>query len=100
MKLHHTRHHQGYVNGLNAAEKAYAETTSTREKIALQSALRFNGGGVFSRAASLSRLLMKYVLFSACFLGDVYEQDISTTRCFGPICRLSARMGGRLRTDL
>ncbi|KAN0079855.1 Manganese/iron superoxide dismutase [Tylopilus felleus] len=45
MKLHHTRHHLGYVNGLNAAEKAYAETTSTREKIALQSALKFNGGG-------------------------------------------------------
>ncbi|KAG6374170.1 Manganese/iron superoxide dismutase [Boletus reticuloceps] len=45
MKLHHTRHHQGYVNGLNAAEKSYTETSSTREKIALQSALKFNGGG-------------------------------------------------------
>lgn len=45
MKFHHTRHHQAYVNGLNAAEKAYAESTSTREKIALQSALKFNGGG-------------------------------------------------------
>ena len=45
MKLHHTRHHQAYVNGLNTAEKAYAESTSTREKIALQSALKFNGGG-------------------------------------------------------
>ncbi|KAG9308666.1 manganese superoxide dismutase [Chiua virens] len=45
MKLHHTKHHQGYVNGLNAAEKAYAESTSVQEKIALQSALKFNGGG-------------------------------------------------------
>jgi len=45
MKLHHTRHHQAYVNGLNAAEKAYAESTSTRQQIALQSALKFNGGG-------------------------------------------------------
>lgn len=45
MKLHHTKHHQGYVNGLNAAEKAYAESTSTRDKISLQSALKFNGGG-------------------------------------------------------
>jgi len=45
MKLHHTKHHQAYVNGLNAAEKAYAESTSTRDKISLQSALKFNGGG-------------------------------------------------------
>ncbi|KAI6025521.1 manganese superoxide dismutase [Pisolithus marmoratus] len=45
MKLHHTKHHQAYVNGLNAAEEAYAKSTSTKEKIALQSALKFNGGG-------------------------------------------------------
>lgn len=45
MKLHHTRHHQAYVNGVNAAEKAYTESTDVREKIALQSALKFNGGG-------------------------------------------------------
>ncbi|KAH9993435.1 Mn superoxide dismutase [Russula vinacea] len=45
MKLHHTKHHQAYVNGLNAAEEAYIKAPSTREKIALQAALRFNGGG-------------------------------------------------------
>ncbi|KAF8638367.1 hypothetical protein AX16_010514 [Volvariella volvacea WC 439] len=45
MKLHHTKHHQAYVNGLNAAEEAYAKTSSTKEQIALQSALKFNGGG-------------------------------------------------------
>lgn len=45
MELHHTKHHQAYVNGLNAAEEAYVKAPSTRERIALQAALRFNGGG-------------------------------------------------------
>ncbi|KAG1777935.1 Manganese/iron superoxide dismutase [Suillus placidus] len=45
MKLHHSKHHQAYVNGLNTAEQSYAKSPSVREKIALQSALKFNGGG-------------------------------------------------------
>jgi superoxide dismutase, Fe-Mn family len=46
MELHHTKHHQAYVNGLNAAEEAYLKAPSTRERIALQAALKFNGGGM------------------------------------------------------
>jgi Fe-Mn family superoxide dismutase len=45
MELHHSKHHQTYVNGLNAAEEAYAETDDVKQKINLQSALKFNGGG-------------------------------------------------------
>nr|QNM38109.1 Mn-SOD [Pleurotus tuber-regium] len=45
MKLHHQKHHQTYVNGLNAAEESYASAKTTKEQIALQSALKFNGGG-------------------------------------------------------
>ncbi|KAL5520492.1 hypothetical protein ACEPAG_9716 [Sanghuangporus baumii] len=45
MNLHHTKHHQTYVNGLNAAEEAYTKSQSIQEKVALQSALKFNGGG-------------------------------------------------------
>lgn len=48
MTLHHTKHHQAYVNGLNAAEESYATTDSTVKKISLQSALKFNGGGEYS----------------------------------------------------
>ena len=45
MELHHKKHHQTYVNGLNAAEEAYAKTDSPKDRIKLQSALKFNGGG-------------------------------------------------------
>jgi superoxide dismutase, Fe-Mn family len=45
MKLHHTKHHQAYVQGLNAAEEKYASTPDVKERIILQAALKFNGGG-------------------------------------------------------
>ncbi|KDR77172.1 hypothetical protein GALMADRAFT_246419 [Galerina marginata CBS 339.88] len=45
MKLHHDKHHQTYVTGLNTAEEAYAKADSTAKKISLQNALKFNGGG-------------------------------------------------------
>ena len=45
MELHHAKHHQAYVNGLNAAEEAYAKAPSPKDQIKLQSALKFNGGG-------------------------------------------------------
>jgi len=44
MELHHKKHHQTYVNGLNDAEKKYA-SAHLEERIELQKALKFNGGG-------------------------------------------------------
>lgn len=48
MQLHYTKHHQGYVNNLNTALEKYheAETKGDLEAmVALQQAIRFNGGG-------------------------------------------------------
>ncbi|KAG8979231.1 hypothetical protein FRB95_007750 [Tulasnella sp. JGI-2019a] len=45
MTLHHTKHHQAYVNGLNAAEQTDLTAKTPQEKIRLQAAIKFNGGG-------------------------------------------------------
>jgi Fe-Mn family superoxide dismutase len=48
MEIHHKKHHQTYVNNLNAALEKYNSATSANDigsMIALQSAIKFNGGG-------------------------------------------------------
>ena len=48
MKLHHGAHHKAYVTNLNAALEKYHEAETKNDvaaMIALQQAIRFNGGG-------------------------------------------------------
>jgi Fe-Mn family superoxide dismutase len=51
MRLHHDKHHQGYVNGLNAAEKALEEARSTGDFSQIRHIerdLAFNAAGHFN----------------------------------------------------
>jgi Fe-Mn family superoxide dismutase len=48
MELHYTKHHKGYVTNLNIALEKYHEAEHNHEiasMVALQSAIKFNGGG-------------------------------------------------------
>ncbi|CAE6490944.1 unnamed protein product [Rhizoctonia solani] len=49
MTLHHTKHHQTYVNAYNAAQESLSklvpDASTARQQISLQSAIKFNGGG-------------------------------------------------------
>jgi Fe-Mn family superoxide dismutase len=48
MDLHYNKHHKGYVTNLNAALEKYHEAESKNDvaqMVALQSAVKFNGGG-------------------------------------------------------
>ncbi len=48
MQLHYAKHHQAYVTNLNAALEKYQEASEKNDvaaMIALQGAIRFNGGG-------------------------------------------------------
>lgn len=50
-QLHHSKHHQTYVNSLNEAEEKYAAALHAGDvtaQIALQPALKFHGGYVSS----------------------------------------------------
>lgn len=75
MELHHTKHHQTYVNGLNTAEEAYTKASRPKEQIKLQAALKFNGGGALPVYSSASPVrCTKYRLVSMAVV-----QDTSTT---------------------
>ncbi len=62
MELHHSKHHNGYVTNLNAALEKYAAAESAGDvatMIALQGAIKFNGGGHVNHSIFWSNLAPK-----------------------------------------
>jgi len=89
MTLHHTKHHQTYVNGLNAAEEAYAKTETPKDRIKLQAALKFNGGGHINHSLfwkNLAPTTQGGGKLEAGPLKDVIERD------FGSLDKLKEKM--------
>lgn len=62
MRVHHTKHHQTYVNNLNAALEKYAQAEAKNdlaEMVNLQSAIKFNGGGHLNHSIFWTNLAPK-----------------------------------------
>lgn len=62
MKLHYEKHHQTYINNLNQALEKYAQAEKTLDlptQIALESAIRFNGGGHINHSIFWTNLAPK-----------------------------------------
>ena len=61
MKLHHSKHHQAYVNGYNAAEEKLQgsfQAGNLTELINLQQAIKFNGGGKLKERGRVTRQVL------------------------------------------
>lgn len=62
MTLHYTKHHAGYVTNLNKAMEQLAEAEQKQDlaaQIALQSAIKFNGGGNINHSIFWTNLAPK-----------------------------------------
>lgn len=62
MKLHHSKHHQAYVTNLNVFEEKLEQAQAKNDvssQIALQSGLKFNGGGHINHSIFWTNLTPK-----------------------------------------
>lgn len=88
MELHHKKHHNAYVTNLNAAESQLKEAIAKNDiskAIALQPALKFNGGGHLNHSIFWCNLSPN---------GGNPSQELSTAICeaFGSFDTLLSQM--------
>ncbi|KAG5220500.1 manganese superoxide dismutase [Salix suchowensis] len=95
MTLHHTKHHQTYVNALNAAEAAYAKASTPKERIALQAALKFNGGRCYRKAfGNLDNLKKEFNATTAGIQGSAGDGSYALRRSFFGVWADPSRIQG------
>ncbi|ODM91939.1 Superoxide dismutase [Mn], mitochondrial [Orchesella cincta] len=93
MTLHHSKHHQTYVNNLNVAEEKLAEAKAKNDistVIALAPALKFNGGGHLNHSIFWQNLSPKGGGEPTGALGDAIKRD------FGSFENLKTRLSAAL----
>jgi len=81
MQLHHQKHHATYVNNLNVAEEKLNEAIAKNcasSIIALQSALRFNGGGHINHSIFWTNLSPKSSGMPSGALADPIKRDFGS----------------------
>ncbi|XP_022916988.1 superoxide dismutase [Mn], mitochondrial isoform X1 [Onthophagus taurus] len=88
MCLHHQKHHQAYVTNLNAAEeklRSALEKCDVSGQIAIQSALKFNGGGHINHS-----IFWKNLTPNSCEPTPELCQAISTS--FGDMAKMKEKL--------
>jgi len=92
MKLHHQKHHQAYVNNFNASYEQYLDAEAKKDvakMIALQPAIRFNGGGHVNHSIFWKNLLSPKKGGGGRPGGDLAK---AIDRDFGSFDKLQAKM--------
>ena len=84
MKLHHSKHHAAYVTNLNIAEEKLHEAIAKNDvkaQIALQPALKFNGGGHINHSIFWTNLGPKGTELKGSLL-DAIKRDFGSLEQF------------------
>ena len=81
METHHSKHHQTYVNNFNVAEEKFeaaVKANDLAQQLALQNALKFNGGGKLFSLYKMRMMLILHALFDSGHLNhSIYWENLA-----------------------
>lgn len=89
MQLHHAKHHQTYVNNYNVLAEKYEEAKARGDlegMIAMQSGIRFNGGGHVNHS-----IFWKNLCPAKEYVPPSGELERAIEECFGGLEQLKAK---------
>jgi Fe-Mn family superoxide dismutase len=99
MELHHSKHHQTYVNGFNAGMEQLLDATSKRDAAAvtkLMAPIKFNGGGHLNHSIFWSNLCPKneFVMPEGDLLTKINEDFGSLDKLQGDLTAMTCGVQG------